>query len=556
MKTSIFRAKFLFAFGLLIISAIQASAQTTEFTYQGKLSDTGTPSATYDFEFRLCNSATDCTTPLATQQKLAVPVSIGVFTVTLDFGAARFDGTSRWLEIAVKQPAQETFTTLTPRQALTSEPYSIKSLKSLDAENLGGMAATQFVQTTDPRLDATNYVQNTNTPQAGVNFNIGGTGTASILDASVQFNLGGNRILTNTGTDNLFAGAGAGAANTTGPRNAFFGRNAGAANTNGNDNAFFGFQAGRKSQAFANSFFGSGAGAENINGNSLAFFGQAAGSKNQSGTNNSFFGNAAGRENTTGGSNTFLGFAAGINNTTGADNIFIGSLAGNPTTTQVSNSMAFGKNVIVSTSNTIVLGTNGQTTRIPGKVAMGSGVVNPVISGVDTQSFNTGSLVGLFTGNVFLYGLDSLLSSPIHLCIRSTALGPGFGGDGLARCTTAFSSAANKTDVKSFSGGLDVIKRLKPVSFKWKADGVSDVGLNAEDVAEVAPQLVTRNDKGKIEDVRENSLNVLFINAFKEQQKQIDAQQEQIKQLRQQFDALTNFVCATNREAEICKEKR
>ncbi|MEP6704481.1 MAG: hypothetical protein ABJB34_06730, partial [Acidobacteriota bacterium] len=221
MKTSIFRSKFLFAFGLLIISVIQTSAQTTEFTYQGKLSDSGTPSATYDFEFRLCNSATDCTTPLATLQKLAMPVSNGVFTVTLDFGSATFDGTSRWLEIAVKQPAQGTFTTLTPRQALTSAPYSIKSLKSLDAENLGGMAATQFVQTTDPRLDATNYVQNTNIPQAGVNFNIGGTGTATILDARVQFNLGGDRILSNVGTANLFAGSGAGASNTSGSSNSF-----------------------------------------------------------------------------------------------------------------------------------------------------------------------------------------------------------------------------------------------------------------------------------------------------------------------------------------------
>jgi hypothetical protein len=38
----------------------------TEFTYQGKLADTETPSTTYDFEFRLCGTATlDCTTPLA-----------------------------------------------------------------------------------------------------------------------------------------------------------------------------------------------------------------------------------------------------------------------------------------------------------------------------------------------------------------------------------------------------------------------------------------------------------------------------------------------------------
>ncbi|MDQ3089081.1 MAG: hypothetical protein M3Q78_10870 [Acidobacteriota bacterium] len=140
-------------------SAGAAFAQTTEFTYQGKLTDTGTPSATYDFEFRLCNSATDCTTPLATQQRLGVPVSGGVFTVTLDFGATNFDGANRWLEIAVKRPAQATFTTLTPRQPLTSAPYAIRSLRSFDAENLGGVPAVSYLQNNGDGTNLTNVAK-------------------------------------------------------------------------------------------------------------------------------------------------------------------------------------------------------------------------------------------------------------------------------------------------------------------------------------------------------------------------------------------------------------
>ena len=53
MKTTNFYCKFLFAVELLIISTAQGSAQTSEFSYQGKLVDTGTQSATYDFEFWL-----------------------------------------------------------------------------------------------------------------------------------------------------------------------------------------------------------------------------------------------------------------------------------------------------------------------------------------------------------------------------------------------------------------------------------------------------------------------------------------------------------------------
>jgi hypothetical protein len=102
--------------------------------------------------------------------------------------------------------------------------------------------------------------------------------------------------------------------------------------------------------------------------------------------------------------------------------------------------------------------------------------------------------------------------------------------------------------VQSFSGGLEVLKRLTPVAFKWKADGSGDIGLNAEDVAEVAPQLVTRNDKGEVEDVKEGSLNVLFINAIKEQQKQIETQ-------RQQIYALKKLVCQSNPQADVCKNQ-
>lgn len=536
-------------------------AQTTEFTYQGKLNDTGTPSATYDFEFRLCASETSCSTPLAIDSRPGIAVSSGgIFTVKINFGSGQFDGSDRFLEIAVKRPSDTIFVTLAPRQQLTSTPYTIQSLKANNSLQLGGVAANQFVLTGDPRLDANNYVQNTLAPQTSVNFNIGGTGAANILNATSQFNLGGSRILSNTGTNNLFAGVGAGAGNTTGNSNSFFGANTGNANTTGTLNSFFGTSAGLSSTTGGfNSFFGFEAGKSNTISSGNSFFGERAGRLSTAG-GNSFFGSIAGTNNTTGNFNSFFGDSAGVNNTTGSSNTFIGEGTGilSTTTPQVNNSTAIGTGARVSTSNTIVLGTNLETTRIPGKMVtnkliMGGGALE---SGGVAQTFDSGSISGIFTGNIFLSGLNNLLASPVHLCIRTTSLGGGFGGEGLARCSTQFSSVTNKTDVQSFSSGLSVIKRLKPVSFKWKSDNTNDVGLNAEDVAEIAPQLVTRSDKGEIEDVKEGSLNVLFINAFKEQQSQIEAQAAQIKQQQQQIDALKNLVCAMSREAEICKEKR
>jgi hypothetical protein len=61
-----------------------------------------------------------------------VQVTNGVFTVQLDFGAAAFDGGARLLEISVRthsaDPNTPAYTTLTPRQPITSTPYAIRSV--------------------------------------------------------------------------------------------------------------------------------------------------------------------------------------------------------------------------------------------------------------------------------------------------------------------------------------------------------------------------------------------------------------------------------------------
>lgn len=543
---------------LSLLSAGTAWAQTSTFTYQGRLQDGGVPAnGSFDMQFTLF-SVSSAGNPVGGPLTLTnVQATAGIFSVGLDFGAASFPGADRFLEVSVSPAGQNSFTTLTPRQKVLSAPYSIKASiadTATNSVNLGGQPAAQFVQTGDSRLSdlrlplpgSNNYVANTTTQQVGVNFNVGGTGTAGVLNAATQFNLGGSRILSNAGTDNLVAGIGAGAANT-GPRNTFFGSNAGNANTNGNDNAFFGSNAGLKSRSFAASFFGSGAGAENVNGNSLAFFGTNAGNKNVNGVNNSFYGNAAGRENISGSSNTFLGFAAGLNITTGNNNIFIGSLTGNPnTTTQVNNTIAIGNNISVPTSDTIILGTTAHNTQIPGKLMMGGGV--PTGGNFVAQSFSNLGFSGIFTGNLVLdeTALNNVLPSQVHLCIRTTSIGNGFGGEALARCTAPFAAIENKAEVQPFAGGLDVVKRLQPVSFKRKADNTHDVGLDAQDVAEVAPQLVTRNAKGEADEVKEGSLNLILINAVKEQQAEIEKQRNLI-------DALKNLVCIDHPDSELCR---
>src|SRR6202158_455413 len=117
---------------LLLIGSVLASAQSTTFTYQGRLQDTGTPAnGSYDLQLTLWDAASG-----GTQQPQPSPVTVtrtsvlvtgGTFTVQLDFGANAFPGADRFLEIGVRSASGGAFTTLSPRQQTTSTPYAIRS---------------------------------------------------------------------------------------------------------------------------------------------------------------------------------------------------------------------------------------------------------------------------------------------------------------------------------------------------------------------------------------------------------------------------------------------
>lgn len=126
-------------------------AQTTGFTYQGRLTDAGNPAnGSYDLEFKLFNLSSGGAQQGATQTLPAVTVTNGVFTVSLDFGTSVFtSNTGKFLEIGVRNAGGPSFTTLPQRQPVTSTPYAIQTL---NASQLGGVAASNYVQTSDARL--------------------------------------------------------------------------------------------------------------------------------------------------------------------------------------------------------------------------------------------------------------------------------------------------------------------------------------------------------------------------------------------------------------------
>jgi hypothetical protein len=133
-------------------------------------------------------------------------------------------------------------------------------------------------------------------------------------------------------------------------------------------------------------------------------------------------------------------------------------------------------------------------------------------------------------------------------------------GQDLSFCS---SSIRYKSNIRSYSAGLNLVKRLRPVSFNWRSNDAPDVGLVAEDVAKLEPNLVTRNDKGEVEGVKYDRVGVVLVNAVNEeqvqienQQKQIDAQKAIIERQQAEIEALKTLVCSKNRSAKLCGVKR
>jgi len=218
---------YLFLMLTIVLSAGALFGQTSGFTYQGRLTDGGLPAnGNYDLQFALFDAADGNNQIGQTKIVSGVPVSAGVFTVTLDFGANAFSGANRFLEISARPSGAGAFTLLTPRQSITSTPYAVRSLNAAtadtatNAQQLGNLPANTYVLTVDQRLSdprpptggSSNYIQNGNGPQAG-SFNISGNGTAggalsgNTVNAATQYNLGGQKVLSLSSDNGLSLGS-------------------------------------------------------------------------------------------------------------------------------------------------------------------------------------------------------------------------------------------------------------------------------------------------------------------------------------------------------------
>jgi uncharacterized coiled-coil protein SlyX len=198
------------------------------------------------------------------------------------------------------------------------------------------------------------------------------------------------------------------------------------------------------------------------------------------GSANTAVGVSALSSNTTGGFNTAVG-AYALANSLGLGNIALGSGAGSAVTTA---------------SNVICIGTSGANVDESCFIGHIYSNVQPIV-GTDPDSVTINSNGRLGRGNV--------------------------------------SSRRYKHDIQPMEKASEALYALKPASFRYNkeydATQTLAFGLIAEEVAEVAPDLVGCNPNGEPESVRYEQINAMLLNEFLKEHRKVQEQEATIARL-------------------------
>jgi len=108
------------------------------------------------------------------------------------------------------------------------------------------------------------------------------------------------------------------------------------------------------------------------------------------------------------------------------------------------------------------------------------------------------------------------------------------------------SSRRYKHDINPMHEASEAFFALKPVSFRYhkQYDATQTVafGLIAEEVAEVTPDLVGRNEKGEPESVRYEQVNSMLLNEFLKEHAKVDKQNCKIQEQEVTISELKNTI--------------
>ena len=105
----------------------------------------------------------------------------------------------------------------------------------------------------------------------------------------------------------------------------------------------------------------------------------------------------------------------------------------------------------------------------------------------------------------------------------------------LANAWNTFSSQRYKEDIRPIERALEKVRRLRGVEFKWKGSGKDDLGVIAEEVGKIFPEIVQYESNGQeARGLDYSKLIAPLIEAIKEQQAEIEWLKMRIEELEHQ----------------------
>lgn len=341
----------------------------------------------------------------------------------------------------------------------------------------------------------------------------------------------GNFIM--TGTDNTAIGFNALHSNTTSGTNTAIGASALSSNTTGSRHTAIGYQA----------LYSNNTGIENtatgyqaLQANTSGYYNTACGYQalqfNTTANSNTASGWSTLLKNTNGGSNTAVGRSALQNNSAASQNVAVGRDAlftqsfSNAGSAWNSSNVAVGfqalfANQPTSTGNGInnsALGTNALAANTTGSsnIALGYGAGNALTTG--DNNIDIGNAGVAAESNTIRIGTAQTAAYVVGISGQTSSGGAAVFINSSGKLGTTTSSRRFKDDILSMDKASEVILSLRPVTFRYKSEidplGFPQFGLIAEEVAEIAPDLVVRDEKGAINTVRYEQVNAMLLNEF------------------------------------------
>jgi hypothetical protein len=102
-----------------------------------------------------------------------------------------------------------------------------------------------------------------------------------------------------------------------------------------------------------------------------------------------------------------------------------------------------------------------------------------------------------------------------------------------------------KQDIRDMGDTTDVLMGLRPVRFRYKTEGATGsehYGLIAEEVAEVAPDLVGRGQDGQIDSVYYEKVNAMLLNQVQTLQRLAEEQRTQLQSQKEQLQSQGDMI--------------